>query len=311
MRRAGFALALLGLAAAPLLADADPKTATEHVVKPGETLGGIANRAAVPRLLIIEANGLKEPYVVRAGQKLVIPRRRSHTVKDGETTLGIALDYGVTWSIIAAANGLDPKKPVIAGQKLVIPTLTRTAAAPPAAAAASTPPLTPAKAPAKAPASAADRPATAATPKMAPDPGPAPGAPETTAQPPAKLAWPIKGDINRAFTARGGDKPFHDGIDIKAAKGTAARAAAAGTVIFAGQGPKEYGLTVIIHHGGRWTTTYSFLDRITVRDGDKVKAAERVGLVGQTGLASEPQLHFEVRRNRVALDPVKYLPAGN
>ncbi len=96
MRRAGIALALLGLAAAPLVAETDPETATENVVKPGETLGGIANRAAVPRVLIIEANGLKEPYTLRAGQKLVIPRRRTHTVKDGETSLGIALDYGVT-----------------------------------------------------------------------------------------------------------------------------------------------------------------------------------------------------------------------
>ncbi len=298
MRRAGIALALTGLAAAPLLAQADPKTATEHVVKPGETLGGIANRAAVPRVLIIEANGLKEPYLVRAGQKLVIPRRRTHTVKDGDTTLGIALDYGVTWSAIAAANGLDPKKPLAPGQKLVIPTLAKAPRSAPAAApvAASTP------------APVGTKPIAAASPKQAPDPGPAPGAPETTSQPPAKFAWPVKGDIARAFAIRGGDKPFHDGIDIKADRGTAARAAAAGTVIFAGQGPKEYGLTVIIHHGGRWTTTYSFLDKITVRDGDKVKASERVGLVGQTGLASEPQLHFEVRRNRVALDPVKYLP---
>lgn len=296
MRRAGIALALLGLAAAPLLADADPKTATEYVVKPGETLGGIANRAAVPRILIIEANGLKAPYAVRAGQKLVIPRRRTHVVKDGEASLGIALDYGVTWSAIAAANGLDPKKPLTAGQKLVIPTLTK--AKPPLAAASGT--AVPKEPTAKV--------ATSSLPKMAPDPGPAPGAPETTAQPPSRLTWPVKGEITRAFAPRGGDKAFHDGIDIKAERGTAARAAGAGTVIFAGQGPKEYGLTVIVHHGGRWTTTYSFLDKITVRDGDKVKATERVGLVGQTGLTSEPQLHFEVRRNRVALDPVKYLP---
>lgn len=250
MRRAGIALALTGLAAAPLLAQADPKTATEHVVKPGETLGGIANRAAVPRVLIIEANGLKEPYLVRAGQKLVIP------------TLAKARPSAPAAAPVAAST------PAPVGTKSIA----------------------------------------AASPKQAPDPGPAPGAPETTSQPPAKFAWPVKGDIARAFAIRGGDKPFHDGIDIKVDRGTAARAAAAGTVIFAGQGPKEYGLTVIIHHGGRWTTTYSFLDKITVRDGDKVKASERVGLVGQTGLASEPQLHFEVRRNRVALDPVKYLP---
>ena len=283
MRRAGFALALAALAAAPLLAQADPKTATEYTVKAGDTLGGIANRMEVPRVLIIEANGLKSPYTVRAGQKLVIPRRRTHTVTEDETGLGIALDYGVAWSTIAAANGLDPKKPVKAGQKLVIPTITK---APPVAA----------------------TPVPAASPSLAPDPGPAPGAPKTSPQPPAKFAWPIRGEIRRVFAGRGGDKAFHDGIDITAEKGTAARAAAAGTVIYATQGPKEYGLTVIVHHGGRWTTTYSFLDRITVKDGDKVKAGERVGLVGTSGLASEPQLHFEVRRNRIALDPVMYLP---
>lgn len=288
MRAGHLALALAVCIAAPVLAQQDdPKTATEWTVKPGETLGGIANRAEVPRLLIIEANGLTPPYALRAGQKLVIPRRRSHTVKDGETGLGVALDYGVAWSVIAAANGLDPKAALKAGQKLVIPTLTK--ASPP-------------------PAVAAVVPGPAATATPAPDPGPAPGAPRTTAQPPAKFAWPVKGEIRRAFVARGGSKAFHDGIDIAAARGTAARAAAAGTVIFAAQGPKEYGLTVIIHHGGRWTTTYSFLDRITVKDGDKVKAGERVGLVGQTGLATSPQLHFEVRRNRIALDPVKYLP---
>lgn len=293
MRAGRLALVLAVSIAAPVLAQADdPKTATEWTVKPGETLGGIANRAEVPRLLIIEANGLKPPYILRAGQKLVIPRRRSHTVTDGETGLGVALDYGVPWSAIAAANGLDPKAPLKAGQKLVIPTLTK---APPPSAAA------PALAPAPVPS-----PVSTATP--APDPGPAPGAPKTTAEPPARFAWPVRGEIRRAFAARGGNKPFHDGIDIAAPRGTAARAAAAGTVIYAAQGPKEYGLTVIIHHGGRWTTTYSFLDRITVRDGDRVKAGERVGLVGQTGLATSPQLHFEVRRNRVALDPVKYLP---
>ncbi|MFN5780252.1 MAG: LysM peptidoglycan-binding domain-containing protein, partial [Novosphingobium sp.] len=135
MVRAGLALALTVLVAAPLLAEDDPKTATEYVVKSGETLGGIANRVEVPRILIIEANGLKAPYTVRAGQKLVIPRRRTHTVKEDETGLGIALDYGVAWSAIAAANGIDPKKPVKAGQKLVIPTITR--APPPPAVAAS------------------------------------------------------------------------------------------------------------------------------------------------------------------------------
>ena len=101
------ALALLGLASMARAGDADPKAETAHTVAPGETLSGIANRAEVPRILIIEANGLKAPYMLRAGQRLIIPRRRSHVVKSGETGFEIAMDYGVPWSAIASANSRE------------------------------------------------------------------------------------------------------------------------------------------------------------------------------------------------------------
>lgn len=269
--------AVLGvLCTTPLLAQAtasDPRTATEHVVKPGETLGGIANRAQVPRVLIIEANGLKEPYLVKAGQKLVIPRRRTHVVKAGETGFSIAMDYGVPWSVIAAANAITPDAPVVAGQRLTIPTIS------------------------------------AARAEAVPQPpAPAPEAAPLADTPPPKFAWPLRGKIRRSFLTEGVKDGPHEGIDVLSPLGTAVRASAAGKVIFAGSGPDAYGLTVILFHGGRWTTTYSFLQKVTVKEGEDVKAGERIGLVGDTGLAREPQLHFEVRRNRVPLDPALYLP---
>ena len=280
-RLAAFGLALAALLAAPLLAEdakaPDPKTEAVHVVKAGETLGGIAVRAEVPRVLIIEANGLKEPYALRAGQKLVIPRRRSHTVKEGETGFSIALDYGVPWSAIAAANGLKVGDPVKAGQKLAIPTISSKAVTAPVA-----------------------------TP--APSPSPSASAAALADTPAPKFAWPLTGKVRRSFAGAGAKDGPHEGIDLLSPEGTAVRASAAGKVIFAGQGPEDYGLTVIVFHGGRWTTTYSFLSKVTVKEGDEVKAGERIGLVGETGLATEPQLHFEVRKNRVALDPVKFLP---
>lgn len=289
MRRALPALMLAALCSAPLLAQEkadDPRTEAVHVVKPGETLGGVANRAEVPRVLIIEANGLKDPYILKAGQKLVIPRRRSHTVKDGETGFSIALDFGVPWSVIAAANGLPVDAPVKVGQKLAIPTVSAKAVQ---AAVPATPPPAPPAAPAPTPSASAS---------------PAPVA-DTPAP---KFAWPVAGKVRRPFLAPGAKDGPHEGLDVLAAEGTAVRASAAGKVIFAGQGPEDYGLTVIVFHGGRWTSTYSFLQKVTVAEGDTVKAGERIGLVGQTGMAKEPQLHFEVRRNRVALDPAKYLP---
>ncbi|HCF24964.1 MULTISPECIES: M23 family metallopeptidase [unclassified Novosphingobium] len=277
-RLVGLGLVLAALSAAPLLAQdkqSDPKTETEHVVKSGETLGGVANRAEVPRVLIIEANGLKEPYALKAGQKLVIPRRRTHLVKEGETGFSIALDYGVPWSAIAGANGLKTDAVVKPGQKLAIPTVAAKAV-------------------------------TAAAPS--PTPSPSASAAALADTPAPKFAWPLTGKVRRAFLPAGVKDGPHEGIDLLSPEGTAARASAAGKVIFAGQGPEEYGLTVILFHGGRWTTTYSFLSKVTVKEGDEVKAGERIGLVGETGMATEPQLHFEVRKNRVPLDPAKMLP---
>jgi len=122
MKRAGllapFALLLLA-AQEPL----PPEQETEHLVLPGETLGGVAIRAQVPRILIIEANGLKSPYHLRAGQKLKIPRTRHHTVIRGETGFTIAYTYAVPWRDIAMANAIEPDAALKPGQKLLIPTV--------------------------------------------------------------------------------------------------------------------------------------------------------------------------------------------
>lgn len=140
MRRPkSFALLIAGLA--PLLLAAaepalPPNQETEHVVKPGETLGGIAQRAEVPRVLIIEANRLTPPYALRAGQKLVIPRTRQHTVGRGDTRFTISYLYGVPWADIAVANSLAANADLRPGQKLLIPSVL---AAPTAAAAIATP----------------------------------------------------------------------------------------------------------------------------------------------------------------------------
>lgn len=100
-----------------------PGATGTYVVQPGETLGGIANREQVPRVLIAEANRLKPPYTLRVGQKLLIPRTRHHEVKPGDTGFAIAYAYGVPWNDIAVANGLDPDAQLKAGQNLLIPTV--------------------------------------------------------------------------------------------------------------------------------------------------------------------------------------------
>lgn len=253
-----------------------PEQESVHVVQPGETLGSIALAAKVPRVLIAEANGLQPPYNVRLGQKLQIPRTRRHTVKAGDTGFSISYKYAVPWEQIALANGLDAGKPVKPGQALLIPTLL-------------------------------DPPATSAGP--APAPAPTPATPVDVPPPPAarskRFAWPVNGPVRRGFASGTNN---HDGIDIKAPEGTMVRAAAAGTVRFAGMEKEQFGNLVVLDHGDGWFTAYAFLSRVTVKDGAKVAAGERVGLVGHTGLAKGNELHFEVRRDGKPVDPLDDLP---
>ena len=274
MRTVLAALALTVATASAVAQDTPPDQATSHVVKPGETLGGIANRAGVARVLIAEANGLEPPYVLRAGQTLVIPRTRRHTVAAGETGFAIGWKYGVRWTEIAVANSLSPDATLRPGQTLLIPTVLPSA-----------------------PGAAAAKPAASPTP-----------APATTATAPAsRFAWPLAGKARRGFTPRG-QSNYHDGIDIPAPAGTAVRATAAGKVIYAGEEPQQFGNLVILDHGGGWTSAYAFLSRITVKQGDAVKQGERVGLVGDTGMARGTELHFEMRRDNRPVDPGEHLP---
>jgi murein DD-endopeptidase MepM/ murein hydrolase activator NlpD len=95
---------------------------------------------------------------------------------------------------------------------------------------------------------------------------------------------------------------FHKGVDIAAAYGQEVPAAAPGTVTFAGvQG--GYGNLVIVRHDGGAETRYAHLSQLDVQEGDEVKAGDVVGRVGQTGRATGPHLHFELREDGRPVDP--------
>jgi murein DD-endopeptidase MepM/ murein hydrolase activator NlpD len=103
--------------------------------------------------------------------------------------------------------------------------------------------------------------------------------------------WPVNGYnyISQYFSSG------HHAIDIAASSGTPVVAAASGTVVFAGnRGYTGGGIVVWIMHGTKLYTTYNHLSRVLVRNGQNVSAGQRVGLVGQTGEATGPHLHFEV-----------------
>lgn len=120
----------------------------------------------------------------------------------------------------------------------------------------------------------------------------------------AGFIWPVNGVVVSGFGMRWGR--MHEGIDITAPTGTPIWAAAAGTVIWSGW-RGGYGNAVVIDHGDGLATLYAHASALVVGVGEQVSQGQTVSLVGSTGNSSGPHLHFEVRVNGVAVDPLLYL----
>jgi murein DD-endopeptidase MepM/ murein hydrolase activator NlpD len=121
---------------------------------------------------------------------------------------------------------------------------------------------------------------------------------------PGGLAWPVQAPITSPFGMRWGR--MHEGIDLGAPEGTPIHAAAAGTVIYAGW-MDGYGNLTIIDHGGGIATAYGHQSSLAATNGQHVSQGQVIGYVGSTGHSTGPHLHFEVRVNGTAVDPLGYL----
>ncbi len=121
-----------------------------------------------------------------------------------------------------------------------------------------------------------------------------------------KIAWPLSAHPSSGFGPRSGRE--HEGLDLPAPKGTSIRAAAGGRVVYSGQGMRGYGKVVVLKHSEDLSTVYAHNSANLVRMGDLVKRGQVIARVGETGWATGPHLHFELRKRGVPEDPLVYLP---
>lgn len=289
-----------------VVANARTVAAAHYVVQPGDTLTGIGNRTGAGADMIARANGLTPPYPVRAGQRLNVPGGRYHMVSAGETGIAIAAAYGVQWRRVVDVNGLNEPYMLRRGQRLLLPD------------------ETPARAPSMEqraaafqididdvltggqPAAADDAPVAVASTRPRPLPANVP-----MAQPGAfagHFDWPVRGVILSRF-GPGQSGAKNKGIDIAAPVGTPIHAAAGGIVAYAGTKVAVFGGLVLVSHGSGWVSAYGHASRVDVVRGQKVTKGQVIGLTGDTGYASQPKLHFELRQDRAPVDPASRLPA--
>lgn len=275
------------------------KTPSAVTVQKGDTLYSISRRYDVPLREVIEVNNLRPPYALKIGQRLRLPTARYHIVEKGDTFYNISKRYNVDMSSLSRTNDIDAPYTLKIGQKLLLP---GSVVSKPTATSyvANTKKATSSWKPASKSGSAA-RSNTKKTSVRQQQAYSAPVKKRTS-----KFAWPVRGTVISKFgpIAKGRN---NDGINIKAALGTAVKAADAGTVAYAGNELKGFGNLILIRHNDGWITAYAHNDRLVVRKGQKVRKGEKIATVGSTGGVSSPQLHFEIRSGKKAVNPMSYL----
>ena len=265
------------------------------VVAKGDTVYEISRRHRVPMRAIIEANRLRPPYVLHVGQRIVLPRNMVHEVVKGDTLYGISRRYGVDTYALARANGMRDPYAIRVGQRIMVPSAERARADGARAASA---PKSAAPPDAAVPGAAAGR-RKPSVPEPAPPTGGGSG-----------FFWPVNGNVVSSFGPKA--KGLHnDGINIAAPLGSAVRAAAGGSVAYAGNELRGFGNLLLIKHQGGWITAYAHNNELLVKSGDVVRKGQPIARVGATGNVASPQLHFELRRGKTAVDPEKHLQGGS
>ncbi|WP_245929346.1 peptidoglycan DD-metalloendopeptidase family protein [Agarilytica rhodophyticola] len=215
----------------------------------------------------------------------------THIVAKGETLYSIAWRYNLDYKQLAKANGIPSNYRIYPGQRLLLKGSVRK----------------PWKAPPKVVRQVKKQP-------KKPRPQPARSKKETpkvakkiTSAKPSKVkkwVWPAKGKLLAGFQSNSG---LNKGIDIKGNLEEPVVAAAAGRIVYSGDGLRGYGKLVIVKHNEKYLSAYAHNHRLLVKEGAYVKQGQKIAEMGSTGTDSV-KLHFEIRYDGKPVNPLKHLP---
>ena len=260
------------------------------VVQHGQSVGLIARAYHAPVREIIAANRLTPPYKIETGQRLLIPGIGApvQPMLAGPTpTPPIAVAHATP--DIIPLDGPAPAPPIVPPGPVQRPPGAASLTPHSVSAAASKPPSEP---------SAAEE---AHTEANARSPRPSMALPHG-----GHFPWPVRGHVVGGYGVAASGS-HNDGINIAAPRGAPVRAIDGGTVAYAGNELPGYGNLVLVKHTDGWISAYAHCEELLVKRGEPVKRGQVIAKVGATGGVSEPQLHFELRRGKKAVDPREFL----
>lgn len=216
------------------------------------------------------------------------PRRRQrgvHTVVAGETVYSISRRYGVDVDSLARANDLDSSYRIRLGQALKLPGVRPFGVRSKTVVIAGRP-------------DRASDDAERVEQRRGPDQALPPRA--------GSFRWPLQGELLMGYGPQPGGQ-HNDGINIGAPVGTPVVASETGIVAYVGDDVDTLGNLVLIRHTGGWVTAYAHNESVAVKRGMRVARGDVIGWTGATGNVDRPQLHFEIRKETEAVDPIGLL----
>jgi murein DD-endopeptidase MepM/ murein hydrolase activator NlpD len=287
-----------------------------YTVQPGDTIATIAEKLGVALRSLIEENRLLPPYALVEGQTLLCPQScPKKPAREGEEVSGAAPEPGwhsdvqvaplePAWAEEAEPLATPKEAPVekTLGERLKEAHLSEPPPPAPVPRKKGPPPDLPQKGETIKLEAKAKKPAPAEAEDLEEPEKPEKAAPVPASH--ASLAWPIKGKILASF----GSGESADGVEISGKAGDSVLSAEDGLVVYAGAKLKSFGNLVLVKHENGLMTAYAHLGKIAVSKGDYVDRGQKIGTVGKTGDVSEPQLYFEVRKNKKPVDPLRFLP---
>ena len=247
----------------------DKKNSSHVVVNDGDTLYAISATYNVPNRDLIEINNLKEPYIIKEGQKLKLPSFKYHNVVKQENLYYIARIYDMNISELIKLNELKKPYNIKIGDKIRI---SETASI--------------------------KRKSKKRIKKIIKK---APNIDNNN------FIWPVKsGSIISKFGQKSGGL-YNDGINIKPTDNNDVLSVRDGKIAYVGNELRGYGNLIIIKHGNDWISAYAHLDNILIKKGQKIRQGTKIATIGSTGNVLEKQLYFSLRYKKEAINPEKYL----
>ena len=222
--------------------------------------------------------------VAPASDREILPAPNTYTVQRGDTLYSISWRYGMDYRDVARKNTIRSPYTIYVGQKLYLSGI-KTTGVPTRGASSSSSMPAPAPLVVNQKVSVNTKPQYSTSSKLS-------------------WRWPASGTVVSLYSA---SAPGRKGIDIAGKSGQPVVAAAAGQVVYAGNGLPRYGNLLIIKHNDIYLSAYAHNQQLLVREGQTVQAGQQIAVMGRTGAKSD-MLHFEIRHNGKSVDPMRFLP---